>query len=268
MIPTQQSPAEFRFEVARASIVRSVLLGVLLFALLPVWGWWSGRMRNIDATYIAIIGSVSIAAALWVGWRTVRANETAAATMGTIAVDARGFRWCTSDGNLALEAAWEAVTTATIDRRLRHILFTRNDAPPVLLGYGSGFIGIERFEQFEQALQAHVTVQPHTGETDRPAAARLIALGSVGIALAIGIYSLAPVFNSVFGWRRHIAATPIALGAVAFIIVMAGVRIGLGRGPLVSPLYASGYWKSVARFYVVLTLAHVVLLAVYNGMGT
>jgi hypothetical protein len=47
-------------------------------------------------------------------------------------------------------------------------------------------------------------------------------------------------------WNRMLVVVPIFLGAIGLFVLFAGVRIGSGKGPLVSPVYHPG-WRLTGK---------------------
>ncbi len=258
--------ARFEFRAARRPIWAGVIGGIAVVALLAVWAWWTGRLRNADVTYAVIMVACTFGSALFVGSRILGSSRKAALAMGGIELDVQCIRWRRGDGSIGFEVSWDVLQGATVEPRNRQIVLRRRDSSPVLIGNGSGHVVLERFFELERALTSRVSVEQHTGSSDRSAARRVSLYGVICVLVSVGMYGANAAVGVWLNWTRLMTPMPILLAGMGLLAIIAGLRIWLGRGPLVSSLYSPGYPRALVRFLVVSVVADAVLVAVVNGL--
>ncbi len=161
---------------------------------------------------------------------------------------------------------------AVVDEPNRQVVLTRAEGAPVLLGavtqHGNpaGAVVLERFAELVEFVQAHVPTAAHEGARDPAAARRSLGLGAAGVLLAWALYGVNVALAAKLDWTRWLVPMPAAIAALSLLTMAAGLRLQLGRGPLVSPLYGRRHAVALLRFFGVAVLANFVLLGVANAL--
>lgn len=196
-----------------------------------------------------------------------------ARSLGTIELDHQGVRWWRGDGSLGFDIRWNDVALATIDAANFTILLRTLDGSPVLLGalspqeMPSGQVVLERFGEIVELVERQVPSARHQGTKDPAAGRSIIGLGLLTCLMAGALYAANRALGAQLHWHRFVLLMPVVIGGTGLVIVSGGVRVRIGRGALISPLYGPGYRAKVVRFLVVATVANFVLLGAVNGLG-
>lgn len=261
----------FAFVPNLRPLLSGALIGSGVLGALFLGAWRSGRLGEIDGTFVAVLlGSVAFAVALVVGggYRTARRT---AATLGHVELDDRGLRWRWGDGSRGFDAPWAAIDRAAFDARNCVAVLYRREGGPLLVGVLSehgvpaGTVVPERFGELAALVKARVPEAPAGGGAG--AAPSALRLGLLCGAVAAILYGANLALGASLGWRRQLVTAPALLGLVGALITLAAARIRAGRGPVVSPLYSPGYRARVLRFLIVLSLGNFLLLWLLNGYG-
>lgn len=264
---------QFAFVANAQPVVRGAIGGVVVLSLLAAWAWWSGRLQHADATYLVVMASIAAGSCAFVVWRLWRSARAAALTLGYIEVDDEGVRWHRGDEAPGFEVRWNDVERATVDARNSIVVLFPRGASPVVVGvlsqHGvpSGAVVPERFEEIAEFVDARVPSAPHVGAGNGAAARPSLLLGLLSVVAAGALYGANVAIAEHLHWTRWLVPMPAFVGAVGLLVLLAGVRIRTGKGPLISPLYGRAYRGTVVRFLVVASIANFVLVSVANTLA-
>jgi hypothetical protein len=255
-------------------ILGSILGGLAALVLMALWAWRNVPLRDpIDVVIVAF----ALAAGLMAGGASIRRRwldaRHDARSLGYIELDDQGVRWWQRDGSLGFDIHWKDVALATIDASNFTILLRMLDGSPVLLGalsqqdMPSGQVVLERFGEIVELVEHKVPSARHQGTKDPAAGRSVIGLGLLTCLMAGALYAANRELGAQLHWHRLLLLMPVVIGGIGLVIVIGGVRVRIGRGALISPLYGPGYRAKVVRFLVVATVANFVLLGVMNGLA-
>jgi hypothetical protein len=265
--PTGQEPARFEFKGGQRSIRNGLIGGVVFMLAVALWAWATGRLRHVDLAFAGVMVGCVAGSVLVVGWRILRGARQGALMLGAIELDGESVRWRKGDGSLGFDVPWTAIEHGIVERSRRQILLRVRDAAPVLLGETSGFAELDRFDELERRVAGRVPVEPHQGSGNAEVGRKIARSGLVWLAAGATMYGVNLGLASALHWTRALALIPGLLGATGLVLLLAGFRIGLGRGPLHSPLYNPAYPAPQLRFLLIATACNLVLVAVRNGLA-
>lgn len=267
------SRRRFDFVANPQPVVRGAIGGVAILAALFAWALATGRVHDVDATYLLVVVACSAASVSFVVFNMLRNAKRAAAALGYVEIDTRGVRWCRSDAPPVFDAAWNDVERATVEPKNATLILHRREAPPLLIGVftqngiPSGYVVPEKFEQIAALVAAKVPSTTHRGSASPAASARVARIGALGCAVAAALFGANEILASRFGWSHVLVHMPLFVGAVALLQLFAAARIRAGNGPLVSPLYGDAYGKTFARFLLVASISNFVVVVVVNSVA-
>jgi hypothetical protein len=258
----------------RPLILGSIIGGLSALVLMALWAWRNVRLRDpMDVVVVAF----AVTAGLMAGGVSVRRRllhaRRDARSLGHIELDDRGVRWRQRDGSLGFDVDWKDVALATTDASNFTVLLRLLDGSPVLLGVlseqhvPSGQVVLERFGELVEMVERKVPSAKHPGTKDPAAGRSVIGLGLLTCLMAGALYAANRELGVQLHWHRLLLLMPAVIGGIGLVIVIGGVRVRIGRGALISPLYGPGYRAKVVRFLVVAAVANFVLLGVMNGLA-
>lgn len=264
------SRKRFDFVANPQPVIRGAFGGVAILAVFFAWALATGRVRNVDATYLSVVVGGSAASVAFVVSNTLKNAKRAAAALGHVEIDARGIRWCRPEAAPVFDATWTEIERATVEPKNATLILHRLGAAPLVLGIfspdgiPSGYVIPGKFEEIRALVEAKVPCATHRGSASPAAGARVAKIGALGCLVAVGLYGANQMLAAAFGWKDLLVHMPIFVGAVALLQIFAAVRLRAGKGPLVSPLYGDAYGKTFARFLFVASISNFVLVIVWN----
>lgn len=265
---------QFAFVANRRPLILGALIGGLsALVLMVLWAWRNVPLRDpMDGVAVVF----ALAAGLMAGGVSIRRRgseaRSTARSLGHIELDDQGVRWWQQDGSLGFDVHWKDVALATIDASNFTILLRMLDGSPVLLGAlsqqdsPSGEVVLERFGELVERVESKVPSAKHQGTKDPAAARSVIGLGLLTCLMAGALYAANRALGAQLHWHRLHLVMPVVIGGIGLVIVLGGVRVGIGRGALISPLYDPGYRAKVVRFLVVTIVANFMMLGIVNGL--
>ena len=262
----QVQASTFTFSAGQGRIFRAAAIGATGVPLFASWGFFTGRVKGADPTYWAVVFGGAIAAGILVGWRLLTVTQKAALALGVIIVDEKGLRWQRRDKSIVFDSAWSDFQGGIVDRTNDQILLKRHKQNPVLLSRVMGNIDMDGFAKLAALVESKLTLEPHGKVIDRVSARRVIFCGTITCLVAAALFGLNTLVGAQMGWSRMMMPMPVVVAATGTLILFAGVRISLGKGPIVSMMYNPSYGRTVLRFLLVASMANVVLVWVMNGV--
>lgn len=256
----------FSFQAARERIFRSVFIGSAVLPLLAAVGSWTGHVKDPDRTYWLVVFGCALGAGLLVALRLLALTQKAALKLGSIELDDTQIRWKRSDQSLVFEAAWDDFARGTLDRAHHQILLHRKDKSPILLSRSLGNVDVERFDELQAFVAKRVELDIHGKNVDSASANRVIKSGLSVCLASAALYGANVGIAPLLHWSRMLMLIPLVMAAVGAWILVSGIQIARGKGPLVSNLYNPAYPRTLVRFFVTAVIANVVALWAMNGV--
>lgn len=275
-------PQRFLFVANSRPLFRGTVGAVVILSLILAWVWWSGRIKNVDASYVGLLIAIIALGPPLNLWMRLRAVRRSAASLGHVEFDHKGVRWKRPDGTNGYDIAWDEVEHAKVDApNFTVVLFRRDGGPATIIGalsqHGvpSGEVILERFGEIVELVSTKVQASPHGQSAERSrakqdahiqqAAKRALLMGGFSCLTAASVYVANTALGACLHWTRWLLPMPVLIGGFGLLFLVAGLRLRGGKYPLVSPLYHPSVFVIVFRFLVVASVANFVFAAVANS---